>query len=65
MHKFVLNIILRLENLRNEAPPQEKMVYSNAIMEVLELYDTACFEKAEKKDRKRAPAGMNCHGSNN
>lgn len=65
MHKLVLNIIFRLETLRSQAAPNEKGAYTKAIMEVLELYDMACFNKAEKESKKKSRAGANCRGSNN
>ena len=63
MHKIILNIISRLETLRNQAPACEKSAYMKAIAEVMDIYDIACFSKAEKKDKKKSPAGANCHGS--
>ena len=63
MHKIILNIIDRLETLRHQAPACEKSAYTKAIAEVMDIYDIACFSKAEKKDKKKSPAGANCHGS--
>ena len=48
MHKIILNIIYRLETLRNQAPACEKSAYTKAIAEVMDIYDIACFSKAEK-----------------
>ena len=59
MHKIILNIIYRLETLRNQAPACEKSAYTKAIAEVMDIYDIACFSKAEKKDKKKSPAGAN------
>ena len=64
MHKVILNIIYRLETLRNQAPACEKSAYTKAIAEVMDIYDIACF-RAEKKDKKKSQAGANCHGSKN
>lgn len=65
MHKLVLNIILSLELLRNQAPQHEKAAYTHAIEAVMEVYDMVCFAKSEKKKRKKSQTGANCHGSEN
>lgn len=65
MHKLILNIIFRLETLRSQAAQHERAAYTKALMEVLELYDMACFSKAEKKSKKKSQTGANCHGSGN
>lgn len=65
MHKIILNIIYRLETLRNQATACEKSAYTKAIAEVMDIYDIECFNREEKKNKKKSPAGANCHGSKN